>query len=181
MYYIAKLRSALEGEGFEPDFPDVSGILELAFGGYESMCGIYRCDEDFDEKVLQNHCVEPVSEELENLITSAERYPPALALARRDITLCRRKEFSDVRLLEKEYGSRLRKYLLGQIDDWFFLAESATDEVGYRSKSEFCWIVGSDKDEKGNSLVRWVSWDYHIYANPLSDFVIDEQQVLRIA
>jgi len=168
-YHFSKLRPALEGNGREPDFPEEVGYLLLADSRI-SEWKLYQCSYD-DEKVNINN---PVNNELKLLLYSAERFPPALALTREDIS----HKFENNNPPLSEFQSAIIESLKNRLSmlsrRTFFFLETSTDEIGYMNKSEWYWVIRAAKDK---SLLYWISNDYFIYTNPISYFKISDEQL----
>ena len=169
-YYFAKLRSVVDGQGKEPDLPDEVGFL-LLVDSKSSEWNLYECNNDTDKNI---HIDNPVSNELKLLIDSGKRFPPSLAFVRDDIS--RKFEKTNPTLIEFQSAivDSLRRKLSMLSRRNFFLIETFNDEIGYRSKSEWYWVVAVSKDK---SLLYWVSDDYFIYSNPIGDFKISNEQL----
>ena len=154
-------------EGKVPKLPEEIPFLLLAGTPEISNWSIFECDlpEDFEF----SDSVEPVPEEIELLLFSARGYPPAIALTRDDVeefclerTNISKEEFSDL------FKRILKQHLELQRFNQYFLAEAAVDEEDYLVKEAFYWVVGYDQE---NNEVQWVSDDYYLYQNPISDFL----------
>jgi len=121
--------------------------------------------------------LEPVPARLDVLLQSAERYPPALALSRRDL----KRQFSDHVPKRAEFVARwassLRRHLRRQHETPYVLAEARVDEVGYLTACEFYWIVAF---RAASRTVLWVSADYFVYENPVTHFRLTEEQLRRL-
>lgn len=98
---------------------------------------------------------------------SGEVYPPALALARAELSNCPAGRFATPEAFMQYYGDALRRHLRQQPHAGFVLAEAVRDEVGYLARGRFYWILGV---QSAAQVVQWVSDDYFVYENPAADF-----------
>ena len=124
-------------------------------------------DGKITPEVAAHHGLEAVSRELENLLWAAEQYPPALALARDEVSLvdCEtRAALSDLLV------ARLRHHLAAQPHAPYFLAEATQIETGHKYAGGFYWIVGYNPTR---NRVAWVSSDFFVYSYPSSHFALD--------
>jgi hypothetical protein len=163
MYCFVDWRSTPSGK--EPILPEVNGFLLLAEPGRDSSWGLF--DVDFVEDEPQAKGVEPVPEELDALLGSAEGYPPALALARDEIEKKTKAKLHCRDEFARSYSELLRKHMTAQPTSRYVLAEVATGQLGYKHEGEFSWVIGFIPEQ---NLVKWVSWDYCVYTDPASDF-----------
>ena len=161
------IRTSKSSNGSKPDLPENIGFLELAYSNNQVKYGLYECDFEDDTEFPES--VEPVDEELKELLESAKDYPPALAIMR--------DEFRNTFLVENDKSSVINlitRILIRELDNqkhsWYFLAESSKSQIGYLEKGGFYWIIGYNERSE---LVTWVSRDYFAYQNPVDDFVID--------
>ena len=154
-----------------PDCPDAIEFILLAdLPGVQ--WGIFDADED-ESWSPEN----PVSDELAGLIESAKRYPPALGLAREEV----RQVFGDHCPSQQEfaraYGTALRTHLSRQHEASYVMAPALRNEVGYLTEGEWYWVLRIS----GNPpAVSWVSDDFHVYSNDMSDFDFTGQQLRQL-
>lgn len=158
--------------GWRPDLPKNCGFLLLA-DARGLHWGIYKLSTNQD--LSSNPNVVPVSNTLRTLVHSAKMYPPAMALARDYLS----RKFANRKptrmQFERAYASTLRNHLKYQDKARFRLVEAVADEVGYLTRGGFYWAVRYDEATK---CVSWVSDDFFIYRNPVTDFKINPS-VLR--
>ncbi len=64
-----------------------------------------------------------------------------------------------------------------QATDRYLLAEATREEIGYLTPGEFCWVL---KYYPESRTVSWVSDDYSLYTNPVSDFNLDRKALRRL-
>lgn len=158
------------GEGFEPDLPEDGSYLVLAHCpdlsviSLDAHSGVSGLDPSLE-----------VDPELHSLLLSGQRYPPALALARRDSEGTGLTGTSFV----EAYRAAVRHHLSEQSKAGYHLAEAVGDEPGYLTPGEWYWVTGSSVSDSG-VRVRWVSDDYFVYTNALSDFAIDDDTADRL-
>jgi hypothetical protein len=170
MYYFIRWKHT--EEGYVPDIPEGIGFLMLADSGRAcdgAAFALFRCC--LPDGYEGSGSVNQVSNDLVELLHSAEDYPPALALARKDIE-------SDESRSETEFSKklveRLTFYLQEQTHSPFFMAQARKTKIGYKHAGGYYWIVG-DRDRS----VLWVSRDYHVYSDPLGDFGLDPDEMER--
>lgn len=153
--------------------PDGSGfqlLAEPSVGPDRSQFGLYALDRD--SVIEETEEVEVVSGELRELLLSALDYPPAIALAQKQVGLerTRTKEQFVVSMTRL-----LRLHLAEKASCHYLLVESLRDEIGYKDAGRFYWIVGYNRDRR---LVAWVSRDFQIYNDELSEFDVSEETLL---
>jgi hypothetical protein len=168
MYYFIRWKHTRHG--YAPDIPEETGFLMLAEPGRASdgaEFALFRCD--LPDGYEKSKGITEVSDELGDLLRSAEDYPPALALTREDLE---RDESRTTIEFSKKLTERLAYYLQEQAHFPFFMAKAKKTEPGYKYAGGYYWIVGS-KDES----VLWVSRDYIVYDAPLDDFEVDASEI----
>lgn len=169
-------RKKRDEEGFNgPDFPDGTSFLLLADGRAMDW-GLYdySLDEQHEDWVPEF----PAGEELAALISSGMRYPPALALARKEISLMFRTEEASLEGFESAMVESLRRHLTHQFDAGYMLVQSRVEELGYVHVPEWYWVLRLSK--KDCNSVMWVSDDYFVYCNPISNFAFSEAQLCAL-
>ena len=168
MYYFIRWKHTKHG--YAPDIPEGTSFLMLADSGRAgdgAEFALFKCDLPDDHR--KSKSVRQVSDELFELLHSAEDYPPALALTRHDLE---RDESRSAIEFSKRLAERLTFYLQEQAHSPFFLAKAKKTELGYKHAGGYYWIVGY----KGKSIL-WVSRDYIVYPAPLDDFEVDAREV----
>lgn len=161
-YYLVKRASTRRG--ISPQLPRGVGFLEMADPGIASPWALYRCDW----RRRLGRFMREVPDALRTLIRSGERYPPALAFARNDITRLGRRRGRMTRAeFVRWYTASLRRHLRSQRSARHVLAESRVDDTGYRRKGEFCWVV---RRPARLMEICWVSSDYVVYECRASEF-----------
>ena len=172
-YRFVPWRYNLEEECYEPDLPEgVRCELLADFTRSHLHDAIYLLR--WDEETPEPPGVRAVSDSLVKLLASATAYPPALAIAR-DVRF--RKDFDDLSAEEavEEFTVVLRDELNHQRDRPFFLAQALADPsgfVGYKTEGCYYWIVGYRPQRVGRE-VSWVSRDFFVYQDPITDFDVD--------
>lgn len=173
-FCFASLRRASDGFGWEPDLPESVSFLLLATLK-EVRWGIY-------EVTPVEHNVDwippnPVSDELAALICSGRRYPPALAIARHDMT----HQFGTRRPSQTEfaeaYSVAIQTRLSQQQDAPYFLARVRQREEFYLTPGEWHWVL---RVSGSPPMAEWVSEDYFVYQSPVEHFELSEDQIERI-
>lgn len=147
-----------------PDFPASVGFLLLADPGRSAAWALYEYTPPSDLESWKP--TEPLGQQLEALIDSAKSYPPALALARDEMTsaFCDRQPSRNE--FQQAYAESLASNLGSQPNAGFILARATRDEPGYLDAGSWYWLLGLT----GSDSVRWVSTDFHVYTNALADF-----------
>lgn len=172
-YRFVPWRYASEGECYEPDLPEeVKCELIADLTRSQPRDAIYLLW--WDEETPEPLGVRAVPDSLVELLESATAYPPALAIAR-DVRF--RKDFDDRSEEEavEEFTTVLRDELNQQRDRPFFLARALADPSGfdgYKSEGHYYWIVGYRPERVGRE-VSWVSRDFFVYQDPITDFDVD--------
>ena len=168
-YYIV---SYTFENGTAPAIPDCIGYMLLAQPG-QGRSGIFQCSGE----VPPSSDVRQIDEQLRELIWSAERYPPALALARDQIS----EAFADREPTDVEFCDVYRKLLIEHMRQQhvapYVFAEAVADEPGYLAAGQFYWVL---RYLRGSDAVKWVSADYWVYENPMSDFVLSSGQLSKL-
>ena len=171
--YFVPWRYNLEEECYEPDLPEeVRPELLADFTRSHLHEAIYLLR--WDEETSEPPGVRAVPDALVKLLKSAAAYPPALAIAR-DVRF--RKGFDDRSVEEaiEEFTTALRDELNHQRDRPFFLARALANPsgfVGYKTERCYYWIVGYRPERIGRE-VSWVSRDFFVYQDPITDFDVD--------
>ena len=176
MYYFVEQKPAVDGDGTEPDLPDEAGFLLISSPG-NLPWGIYRI-RSFDRWHERHPSVSRVPLTLEELLISAEGYPPALALAKHEMDDLFREDFTTREQLAHEMTLSLRSLFEGQSESPYVLAKSLKEESGYRSAGEFVWLVRTLGDEA--ERVLWVSGDYELYADAACEFELSQKAIDKL-
>lgn len=160
-------------KGAGPDLPTSVGFHLLAEPSNDSPFGLFRIDV---VPVSSIPTAEPVSETLETLLNSAERYPPALGLLWDAIKHRPGEEPSRARFLWR-VERLVARYLAEQPTAPYFLARSRIDESAYRRKGGWYWLVAH---ARGDDVVSWVSADDIVYSDAASSFEADQEHLARL-
>ena len=161
-------------DGKEPDLPEGVSLINARNPGKgdSEWC---LCEISFDDKFDENSiALDHVCDELSILLDSAKGYPPALAIAFHNASFewpVTKSEYSQL-LIEL-----LKQQLRNHCNDNFFLAEATIEDTGYLSKGEFVWLVRfyPETDE-----ALWVSSDFYLYRNAVSDFKISSDRLRKL-
>lgn len=171
-FAILNLRMAEDDSGLEPDRPDGVSFLLLADLPQVNW-GLYQLDTNLNDGTEWSP-PDTVSEELEALLLSGMKYPPALALARGDI----RRRFQDLLPTKVEFASAytaiLRLRLSQQATAPFVLARCVREQLGYLTVGEWYWLLSVTGDP---GITSWVSDDYFIYNDHAAYFELTERQL----
>ena len=170
-----KLEYMGENEELSPNFPDDICWLLLADTN-SSEWSLYKYIQYSDDKEWQPE--NKVDEQLNSLLDSATRYPPALALTRNEITKKQYEKPPTLNQFSNSISESLKKYLSLQSEDNFILAESKTCEIGYLEQNEWYWLLKIT--EKDQAKVYWVSDDYFIYCNDIGNFKVSAEQIEKL-
>jgi hypothetical protein len=179
-------------EGFYPAFPEEVSFLLLAESNRSARWALYQCDQ----VLLEGEGYVRAPQELEQLLASAEEYPPALALARDELKWHPLPEDVTQEEFIAIYSDLIQTFLNSLGSDGFIQAMAVADELGYLTPGELYWILQyhpegfADKVLSSNGdvlsicryhpaegTVSWVSDDYHIYCNPASHFDLSQSQL----
>lgn len=101
---------------------------------------------------------------LDALINSARDYPPALAMAKRDLYY---RHFSERRELIEAVRERLEHYLHGQINHRYLMAKAARDDGVEFAKGAYYWVTDCDLSK---GLIYWIARDYEFNVTQLDSF-----------
>jgi hypothetical protein len=167
MYYFVRWKHT--ENGYTPALPDDVGFMMLAEPGRASdgaSFALFECN--LPDGYRKSAAVKPVAPELVELLDSAKDYPPALALARDEVA----DEVRSEDTFAKKLAERLIYHLERQVNSPFFLAKAVVTESFYKEAGGYYWIVGHH-----NGQVKWVSRDYHVYRDSISDFDLDSSEL----
>jgi hypothetical protein len=174
VYCFVNWVPAKEGDGLEPEVPQgVEGLLLADLPDVE--WGLCEVDAGAAEDAWVPET--PVGAELEGLIESGKRYPPALALARQEVVqvFCDRPptqtEFANA------YAVAIQAHLSRQHEAPFVVARSTRDEDQALVQGEWYWVLRISGTPPQAS---WVSDDFHIHRNDMTDFDFTGQQLKRL-
>jgi hypothetical protein len=173
-FCFASLRRTTEGSEWEPDLPEGVGYLLLA-DLKEVRWGIYEVTlHPQNEGWIPPN---PVSDELAALIWSGKRYPPALAIARLDMThkfgtrRPSRAEFAEA------YSVSIQTRLSQQQGAPYLMARVRRGEEFYLTPGEWHWVL---RVSGSPPMAEWVSEDYFVYQSPVEHFELAKDQIERI-
>ena len=152
---------------FRNDFAQIS--CGDAITGF-ALCGIGYIDRS---KIALP--AEVVPDPLSSLMSSGERYPPAIAIAR-GVVERPHDGFSRADFITR-LAERLQELLDDQPNSPYFLARCVVTGVGYKSADSYYWIVGWRVLRDGEIMVKWVSDDCFIYGDPLDNFDVTEERM----
>ena len=168
------LRRSKDKHGWEPAFPKgidyglLADLPGIKWGVYE-----YKLDQANENWTPSN----PISDELEALLWSGKRYPPALAIARVDIAHKSGSHRPNQHEFEEAYINAIRYRLSQQQNSPYFLAKAINGDGIDLVPGEWYWLLRI----KGNpTIASWVSTDYFVYENPISAFELTIGQIERI-
>lgn len=118
--------------------------------------------------------------ELACLIRSGRQFPPALVIALEQFDRFGKPSWSPNDFIQR-LGELIRLQLRDQAKSKFMLVEAMHEEYGYLSPGDFVWALGVSPAEGGKeAVVKWVSTDLQIYANPTSHFRLGRDIVERL-
>lgn len=160
-------------DGWGPSLPDGVSFLLLAEpvrGPVKNPYGIYGVSSDAEFQASEK--IELVSNELNELISSAKTYPPALALAQHQIGV---EQTQTKEEFVQTFTRLLKSYLGAQSTSPYFMARVARGELGYKLAGGFYWIIGYNRQ---HSKVAWISRDFQIYNDDVGDFDVSQELLL---
>ncbi len=167
----------LDKKALSENFAIKNEALLLAEGPAETTWGLYECffprgykfSEDIDSGIYR------VPIELSTLLYAAKGYPPALALTRHKILrILQPKQKISIEDFLSLYKHVITYYLRLQPLYQFILAETYNKNASHLAPEGFYWVIGYDTVK---SIVNWVSEDYFIYENPISDFILTSEKI----
>ena len=169
-YYVADYVPMPDGPGFTPALPDDTPFVLLAGPRDQPTWGIFACSTEVDS----SERVQPVSADIESILESGRRYPPALALARNDASVLPGSPSMSRHDFAGRYAQRVVYHLSRHPEAPYLIAEAVVDEPGYLSRGQRYWVL---RYLRGANEVRWVSDDFQIYQNAASDFRLTANQL----
>ncbi len=152
---------------FRGDFAQIS--CGDAITGF-ALCGIGYIDRS---KIALP--AEVVPDPLSSLMSSGERYPPALALARNVVEGPRDEPLSRAGFITR-LSDRLQELLDDQPRSPFFLAR-CVKEISDEPAGSYCWVVGWRVRRDGKVALLWVSYYCFVYADLLDHFDVTMGQM----
>ena len=173
-YCFANWVDSPEG-GKEPLLPENHGFILLADFGPNTPWAVFRVSFVEDKPAAAG--LEGVPHDLQVLLDSAKAYPPAMAIARDDMTRRWRGKSPSRSEFAASFAESLRRRLRAQPDCRYRLAEASADEAGYLTRGECAWILRYDAD---SHEVSWVSSDFHIYKNAAGDFNLNDDELAAL-
>lgn len=173
-YCFACLREREDGCR-EPDFPEGTSYIQLA-GSWAMDYALYRYSLESEHSHWKPK--QPAGRDLRALIASGRNYPPALALAREEMSRRFKKRSPEVAEFSAAMCAELRRHLAGQATSGFVLVPSRVQEIGYLEEGEWQWVLG--RSRKNREHVYWVSDDYCVYTNAISDFALTDAQLANL-
>lgn len=150
------------------DGPTSRLLAELPGAGV----GLYAVEDD----PPTSSAARPVPDRLANLIDSARRYPPALALAREEIAEVFAEEPPTVEAFARSYATAIEHHLTRQPDAPYLLGKALRDASAGLSAGQWYWLL-----QAGSGRVVWVSDDFEIYESPAADFDLTATQLKGLA
>lgn len=164
MYVFTRWRRQREGWG-----PEVDGWVVASSSSRDrrSEWALVKTRLESGERLPR---ARPVPERLASLLDWSERFPPALAIARDQLERFGSPAWEPDALADR-LSWLLSVQLRAQRRSRYVLVQPAREEVGYLSDGEFVWALGTTRSERtGEAGLAWVSGDYEVYTNRLSDF-----------
>lgn len=183
-----------------PDVPEGTSYLMLAEPGHGAPWAVYDYRLPPEAEGWRPRL--PLSDELDGLLASGTRYPPALALARDEMSAAFRGATPSQAAFEAAYISALAGHLGRQREAGYLLARAKADQPGYLTRGEWYWVVGIVEGDAlraeplhrgeqtspsgfdfllqvvpNSKSARWVSSDYEVYQDPVSDFELDPDAI----
>jgi len=162
---------ASDGHGLEPDCPDglgarlLTGLQEVGWGIFD----IRRDDSWSAEK--------PVDEQLADLIDSAKRYPPALAIAGHQMKHVFGDETPNQTDFARAYARELVAHLSKQQQDPYVLVRALKTGPHDMFEGEWYWVL---RVTGSSPRATWVSGDCVLHDCDVNDFDLTGQQLKRL-
>lgn len=157
-----------------PDVPEEVGFLLLADFS-DSEWGVYEYEDSDEERDWAAE--RQVSRELAVLIESGKRYPPALALARKEVAeVCDGAEPTEGQF-EAIYVRAIEEHLKRQPEAPYVLAKSMMTVDIELTEGEWYWLLevsGSPQE------VQWVADDFEIHKEAFDAFDLTGQQLKQL-
>ncbi len=170
-YCFMDYRPADQGRGVAPDCPD-----HIEFGLLADLKGLGWGIFEVDEGDAWSPET-PVAEDLARLIESAKRYPPALALARGEMSDVFGDHHPSHSEFARSFAAALNAHLSRQGEAPYILAKALKEEVGYLTEGEWYWVL----EISGNPpCAVWVSDDFHVYRREVNDFDFTGKQLKQL-
>ncbi len=164
-YTFGRLRRRDDPDGgWEPDFPPEVGYMLIA----DERLGSHHIYEvSYCEQCTLWRPPHGVSRELAGLIGSAKRYPPALAMAKSELSSPAGEVSETPDIFAARFGRLLRQHLQGWKTDGFSLAQAIRGDGIDLCSGEWYWV----RTVRGqrNGLV-YVSDDFYFYKAEQADF-----------
>lgn len=165
MYYFVNWKETEDGK--MADLPEEVDYLMLAEPSAFSDYALFECFIPDEYENLES--VDPVSNYLHDLLESAKDYPPAMALARKDV---RENQIVSKEELAAYLISRLEFYFQQQRSSPYFMARKNNRQISWNSNGRFYWIIGyNPKNTLGS--INFVSCDYYVCHASIEDFDVE--------
>lgn len=188
MYYFANLKES-EGGGLIADLPRSVNYTMLSQPKWGSGWALYKCEDRTPE--IEHPSVERAPFELALILSSAERYPPAIAFAGAEMEAHKWPHQTSRKSFTKQYLARLIYHLRRSSSTRYFLAEilkhpanlnECEGHIGFAGihKGNYFWIVGYGPSKEDIQWVRWIDNDYSINISPVGDFKININRLRKI-
>ncbi len=157
-----------------PEAPAGTRTLLLARPGSETArWAVYAADRP----VPASPHAHPLPDDAQRLIASAFRYPPALALARDDVDALFDRRTPGIDEFVTRYVERLQRHVRAAAEVPFVFAEAAADKNGAPARGQFYWVLSYSALSR---TVQWVSADFAVFENSVSDFKLSPQQLAAL-
>ena len=157
-----------------PNLPlDVGYALLAEPSSTDRAFGLFRIDFVPEAAVPS---AEPVSEALDTLLESAERYPPAMGLMRDAIKHRCGEPPSRARFLWR-VERLVSRYLADQGTSPYFLARSKFWPLAGRREGGWYWLVAHSRS---TGRVWWVTDFTWIHESPVATFDVEPERVARL-
>ncbi|MBL8921712.1 MAG: hypothetical protein JNJ54_22825 [Myxococcaceae bacterium] len=142
---FTRWRRASEREGWEPDLPAGVGFRVVSSArAHRVGAGWALVEADVESWSASVPRAVRAPELLANLLGSAKRFPPALAIARRQYERFCQASWGPAELARR-FSQLLSTQLRAQARTPFMLVEAAREEVGYLEPGEFVWALGAGR------------------------------------
>lgn len=171
MYLIVHTKT--EGRITMPDLPIGSQFSQLFFPARPATFGIYSFQSGPNGEFPANP--EHVPSPLVDLILSAKRYPPVLAISRHQVANLQCREPGE---LVAACTHLLKRHLERQVRDPYMLVRAVVEGGLFASTTRkvvgrYYWVVGVVKGSNDVHLT-WVTDGYDLFSCALQEFDTDE-------
>lgn len=121
-----------------PALPKGTGFILVAAPAYDPDWGLFQCDQE----VPAGGPVDILPDVVEELLRSAEGYPPTLAIARDEVAARFDGEVVTRQAFLEYHVGRVKAHLESRPTAKYILAQAVVDEPGYLEAGCYYWVLG---------------------------------------